>query len=81
VNALVDLEGDSVEVDFSWLARGLIVETDSFRFHGTRRAFERDRRRDQRLLLAGWRVVRFTWRQVQGRPDDVARTLRALLAS
>jgi hypothetical protein len=44
------------------------------------RAFERDRRRDQRLLMAGFRVARFTWRQVIDHPDEGAATLDALLA-
>jgi hypothetical protein len=37
------------------------VETDGHEVNGTRRAFERDRRRDQRLLMAGFRVARFSW--------------------
>jgi very-short-patch-repair endonuclease len=59
----------------------LIVETDGHRVHGTRQAFERDRRRDRLLLLAGWRVVRFTWRQPLQDPDEVAETIRTLLRS
>jgi len=31
-------------------------------------------------MLAGWRVVRFTWRQITREPERVAATLRALLA-
>jgi predicted transcriptional regulator of viral defense system len=69
------------EVDFTWPDRRLIVEADSFRDHGTRAAFERDRRRDQRLAAAGWRVVRVTWRQVEEEPAEVAATLRTLLAT
>jgi very-short-patch-repair endonuclease len=38
-----------------------------------------DRRRDQRLATLGYRVVRFTWRQILDGRDDVAGTLRALL--
>jgi predicted transcriptional regulator of viral defense system len=68
------------EVDFTWPDRRLMVEADSIRHHGTRAAFERDRRRDQRLTVAGWRVVRFTWRQVDDEPAAVAATLRSLLA-
>ncbi|HEV2875227.1 MAG TPA: type IV toxin-antitoxin system AbiEi family antitoxin domain-containing protein, partial [Thermoleophilaceae bacterium] len=49
---------DTAEVDFTWPDRRLMVEADSIRHHGTRAAFERDRRRDQRLTAAGWRVVR-----------------------
>jgi very-short-patch-repair endonuclease len=32
--------------------------------HGHRRAFESDRARDARLVAGGYRVLRFTWRQV-----------------
>lgn len=67
------------EVDFFWPNDGLIVETDGLAAHGTPTAFEHDRRRDAELQLAGYRVVRFTWRQIAGEPDAVARTLRALL--
>ena len=58
-----------------------MVETDGRDVHSTRRAFEDDRRRDQSLLLAGYRVVRFTWGQVAGEPERVAATVGALLAS
>jgi very-short-patch-repair endonuclease len=71
---------DGDEVDFTWPDRRLMVETDSIRHHGTRAAFERDRRRDQKLTAAGWRVVRFTWRQVDETPTEVTATLRSLLA-
>jgi very-short-patch-repair endonuclease len=52
------------EVDFHWPEHRLIVETDGWRFHRTRRAFEADRARDAHLHAAGWVVLRFTWRQV-----------------
>jgi hypothetical protein len=80
VNAWVPLDGGGVEVDFLWPAQRLAVETDGHRVHGTRQAFERDRRRDRRLLLEGWRVVRFTWRQLVSDPGEIAATMRALLA-
>ena len=68
-----------VRADFLWRAQRLVIETDSVRFHGTRRAFESDRRRDQRLILAGWRVIRITWRQVIETPQVVIGLLRNLL--
>jgi very-short-patch-repair endonuclease len=52
------------EVDFHWPEQRLVVETDGWRVHGRRRAFEDDRARDARLHAAGWIVLRFTWRQV-----------------
>jgi len=72
-------QGSGAEADFLWRAQRLIVEADGRDPHTTRRAFESDRRRDQRLMLLGWRVVRFTWRQVMFEPDAVARTMRGLL--
>lgn len=76
VNTIVEGE----EVDFSWSAQRLIVETDGRRFHGTRSAFERDRARDARLTVLGYRVVRFTHRQLTRERERVAATLVALLA-
>ncbi len=50
-------DGESaMRVDFVWRRQRLVVETDGHGTHRTRQAFERDRRRDQRLTLAGWRV-------------------------
>jgi hypothetical protein len=74
-------EGGGAEADFLWREQRLIVEVDGREVHTTHGAFERDRRRDQRLMLAGWRVVRFTWRQVYFEPAYVADTLKALLAA
>jgi predicted transcriptional regulator of viral defense system len=71
----------AVRVDFLWRRERLIVETDGHRTHRTRQAFERDRRRDQRLVLAGWRVIRVTWRQLTREPMQVADTLARLLAA
>jgi hypothetical protein len=56
---------EGFEVDAFWRAEGLAVELDGFESHGTRAAFERDRRRDERLqLAAGCRVLRFTHRRL-----------------
>ena len=73
------VEGD--EVDFFWRAQRLIIETDGHATHGTRPAFEQDRARDARLTVLGYRVVRFTHRQLLYDSDHVAATLIALLAA
>ena len=80
VNPWLPLEEGAVKVDFLWRAKRLIVETDGRGAHGTGAAFERDRERDQRLMLAGYRVVRFTWRQIAEERERVASTVRGLLA-
>lgn len=76
VNVLVE----AVEVDCLWRAQRLVVETDGHDTHGTRMAFENDRAKDARLTMLGYRVVRFTHRQLTRDPQTVAATLRALLA-
>jgi hypothetical protein len=43
-------------------------------------AFERDRRRDQRLAAAGFQVIRITWRQLEAEPMAVLARLAQALA-
>lgn len=77
---LVNRVVEGYEIDFLWPEHGLVVETDGRETHLTRAAFERDRARDARLTVAGYRVVRFTYRQILVEPATVTATLRALLA-
>jgi very-short-patch-repair endonuclease len=56
------------EVDFLWRDQKLVVEVDGFRFHSSRTAFERDRRRDAQLEAQGYRVIRVTWHQIVSEP-------------
>jgi predicted transcriptional regulator of viral defense system len=65
--------------DFVWREQRLIVETDGRQTHGTHGAFESDRRRDQRLTLAGWRVLRITWKQLTHEPKRIARIVAQAL--
>ncbi len=66
-------------VDFLWPDQHLIVETDGYRFHRGRQAFEDDRARDLDLQLRGFTVFRITYRQLTQDPAGVARGLQALL--
>jgi very-short-patch-repair endonuclease len=68
-----------IKGDFVWRAQRIVIETDGRRTHGTRQAFESDRRRDQRLMAAGWRVIRTTWRQVMRKPEELEFLLRQLV--
>jgi predicted transcriptional regulator of viral defense system len=70
--------GPAIRPDFMWREQRLIIETDGKRTHGTRQTFESDRRKDQRLTLAGWTVVRITWRQVFRRPHEIRDLLQRL---
>lgn len=66
-------------VDFLWPRAALVAELDGRAGHDTRRAFQDDRDRDSLLVAAGFRVMRFTWWDVECRPAVVAhRVQRAL---
>jgi uncharacterized protein DUF559/putative AbiEi antitoxin of type IV toxin-antitoxin system len=67
--------------DFVWREANLIVELDGAGTHLTRAAFEDDRRRDVALQLEGWRVLRFTWRQLTRQPGYVARAVLTALGT
>lgn len=73
--------GPPIRPDFMWRAAKVVVELDGRPYHVARRAFESDRRRDQRLVRAGWRCVRITWRQLHDEPETVLALLLDLLAT
>jgi hypothetical protein len=66
-------------VDCVWRDARLVVELDGRRFHGGATARDADRDRDNRLMAAGWRVLRFTWEDITKRPHWVLDTLRRAL--
>lgn len=72
---------EGAKVDFLWRTQRVIVETDGWDNHSGRVAFEDDRDRDQRLLAAGYVVMRVTWQQLTRQPLKVAARLAALLAA
>lgn len=63
-------------VDFLWKEQRLIVETDGYRYHRGRAAFEEDRARDLRLRMRGFNVIRLSYRQVVEESDEVVGLLR-----
>jgi hypothetical protein len=81
VNAWIDpRDGEPpIRADFVWRPQRLVVETDGHKYHRTRQAFEHDRRRDQRLVAAGWRLLRITWRQATHESDRLQETLAGLM--
>jgi very-short-patch-repair endonuclease len=67
--------------DFAWPELRLIVEVDDYASHGTRAGLVRDRRRDVRLIQAGWTVLRFTNVQIEFEPHAVlAQVAHAVLS-
>lgn len=66
-------------VDFL-LGTRLVVEVDGAQFHTRSRDFEEDRRRDAHLSALGYRVLRFSFLQVERRDPVVMQAIRAAIA-
>lgn len=56
-------------------ARRWVVEAESHTWHSRRGALRRDCRRYTKLVLLGWRVLRFVWEDVMFHPDYVRECL------
>jgi very-short-patch-repair endonuclease len=56
----VTVDGERFRLDFAYPARMVAIEYDGWDTHRSRSAFDRDRRRDRKLQLAGWTVLRIT---------------------
>lgn len=78
-NVRLHVDGERFLIDFLWEEARVIVETDGQETHGTPTAFQDDRRRDQFLVAAGYRVLRITWQQLHDEREAVLlRVARAL---
>jgi len=67
------------ELDAYWEAERFAVELDVYETHGTRAAFERDRLRQEDLLLAGIEMDRITGPRLKREPKRVIERLGRLL--
>jgi hypothetical protein len=68
------------EVDFFFREQRLVVETDGWKTHGRKRAFEDDRVRDVAMAKAGLQHVRFSHDRITGHAAEVAADVGSLLA-
>jgi very-short-patch-repair endonuclease len=72
--------GGVARVDMLYEHARLVIETDGHGSHATRRERQSDAERDARLGAAGYRVLRFTYDDVVGRPEYVVRMIRSYVA-
>ena len=49
--------------------------------HGTPSAFAADRRRDREAIARGYRVLRFTYSEVVGKPEVLVTAVRAAMSA
>lgn len=66
-------------VDCRWPDRHLTVELDSYRYHHSRHAWEKDRRREREAYARDDQFRRYTWNDVNESPALMLAELRALL--
>ena len=66
-------------VDCRWPAQHLSVELDSYRYHRSRQAWERDRRRERDARARGDEFRRYTYGDVNEEPGPLLVELRRLL--
>lgn len=71
---------EGVRPDLVDVTRNLVLEADSFSWHGSRAALRRDCRRYNRLVIAGWVVLRFAWEDVMHERDHTRSVLAAVAA-
>lgn len=66
-------------VDFL-IGTRLVIEVDGWEYHADREQFEADRRRDARLSARGYRVLRFSYRQIMNSWSEVRAAILAAVA-
>lgn len=77
----VEIADDDVYIrpDLVDVERRIVLEGESYEFHGGRRALKRDCARYNTLTLMGWTVLRFAWEHVMLDPDYVRSALMAVV--
>jgi very-short-patch-repair endonuclease len=66
-------------VDCRWPEHRLTVELDSYRYHGTRHAWEQDHEREREARARGDEFRRYTWTDVSEKTAAMIADLRAVL--
>ena len=64
------------EVDLAYPDLRIAIEIDGYRWHSTPAQKRRDEQRQNRLILLGWRVLRFSASEVRRHPARVAALVR-----
>jgi len=67
-------------VDLAYPRRKLAIELDSVRWHLNGSSVIEDPRRKNRLMMAGWRVLTFTWADYSERPHHLVDIVRRSLS-
>ena len=76
-----DSAGFVGRVDLADRRLRIVVEAESFEFHGEKEMLDRDCQRYSRLSADGWLVLRFSWVHVMTKPDWVRAVVTAAVGS
>jgi very-short-patch-repair endonuclease len=68
-------------VDVAFVALRIAIEVDGFAYHSAGSRFQSDRSRQNVLTLLGWTVLRFTWNDLNDRPEYVLGTISSAVAA
>ncbi len=79
VNHPIPLGGGEVRGDVVFPDHRLVVEIDGRAWHTDPQRFQADRSRQNRLVRAGWTVLRFTWEDLVERPRRLVAEIKACL--
>jgi very-short-patch-repair endonuclease len=66
-------------VDLVFLAERVAIETDGWAWHSDPERFRRDRRKGNALTTGDWRLLRYTWHDLDREPARVVAEIRSLL--
>ena len=66
-------------VDVAFPKQKVAIEVDGWAFHSDQAAFQNDRKRQNRIALIGWQVLRFTWLDLTEHPQRVIAEIAAAL--
>lgn len=77
--AAVEADACLYRVDLADRRLRIVLEADSYTWHGTYGGFAKDCWRYSCLVAGGWLVLRLTWDAVMNRPDEVRALLERLV--
>jgi hypothetical protein len=72
--------GVPTELDFAYPHVKVAPETDGYRFHSGRLRWQHDLDRMNALAEIGWLLLKFSWYDVENRPDYVISKIRTTIA-
>lgn len=76
----VDVGQREVKLDIAWPAQKVGIEVDGFGSHADRRAMDLDHRKQNAVILRGWRLLRVGWDRIAQDPEGFVEEVAALLS-